>query len=101
MEFGGVACISCAKRLEIHSPQPVQVIVCYSLNDANAIPLCVICIFRADSSSTFRRSWVFYSTLRIMISVVFPSAFLEILVMTIYEFLCILLGYDRFIPKPC
>ncbi|KAG6401350.1 hypothetical protein SASPL_138203 [Salvia splendens] len=25
MEFGGVACISCAKRLEIQSPQPVQV----------------------------------------------------------------------------
>ncbi|XP_057772571.1 B3 domain-containing transcription repressor VAL2-like isoform X2 [Salvia miltiorrhiza] len=25
MEFGGVACISCAKRLEIQSPQPVQI----------------------------------------------------------------------------
>ncbi|XP_042014730.1 B3 domain-containing transcription repressor VAL1-like [Salvia splendens] len=25
MEFGGVACITCAKRLEIQSPQPVQV----------------------------------------------------------------------------
>lgn len=33
MEFGGVACISCAKRLEIRSPQPVQVIVHYSLQD--------------------------------------------------------------------
>lgn len=28
MEFGGVACISCAKRLEIHSAQSIQVIAC-------------------------------------------------------------------------
>lgn len=33
MEFGGVACISCAKRLEINSAQPTQVIVYYSSKD--------------------------------------------------------------------
>lgn len=35
MEFGGVACISCSKRLEIHSPQPVQVIIHNSSKDAS------------------------------------------------------------------
>ncbi|KAH6814471.1 hypothetical protein C2S51_023489 [Perilla frutescens var. frutescens] len=39
MEFGGVACISCAKRLEIHSPQPVQ-IPCDISSDKSANKSC-------------------------------------------------------------
>lgn len=37
MDVGGVACISCVKRLEIQSPQPMQVIVRFCLKDATVV----------------------------------------------------------------